>query len=97
MKNLDKNFIVELKSAILKSRYNAARLVNRELIVLYFNIGAKISIQTKKQAWGSKVLEQISNELQNELPGLKGFSASNLRKMTLFYNFWSKEFHITKI
>lgn len=91
MKNLDKNFIVELKSAILKSRYNAARLVNRELIVLYFNIGAKISIQTKKQAWGSKVLEQISNELQNELPGLKGFSASNLRKMTLFYNFWSKE------
>jgi len=95
MKSLDKNFIVELKSAILKSRYNAARLVNRELIVLYFNIGAKISIQTKKQAWGSKVLEQISNELQNELPGLKGFSASNLRKMTLFYNFWSKEFAIS--
>lgn len=88
---LDKDFIADLKSAILQSRYAAARLVNRELIKLYFKIGAKISTQTKEQAWGSKVLEQISNELQNELPGLKGFSAPNLRKMTLFYNFWSKE------
>lgn len=91
MEKLDKSLIADLKSVILQSRYIAARLVNRELIVLYLKIGSKISIQTKKQAWGSKVIEQISNELQNELPGLKGFSAPNLRKMTLFYNFWSKE------
>lgn len=90
MKGLDKSFIVELKSAILKSRYNAARLVNRELIILYFKIGAKISIETKKQVWGSKVLEQISNELQNELPGLKGFSATNLKRMTFLYNYWNE-------
>ena len=86
---LDKNFIAELKSAILQSRYNAARLVNRELIQLYLKIGAKISTQTKEQAWGSKVLEQVSNELQSELPGLKGFSATNLKRMTLFFNFWN--------
>ncbi|KAF0238426.1 MAG: hypothetical protein FD181_1076 [Prolixibacteraceae bacterium] len=88
---IEKHFIEELKQAILNSRYQAARLVNRELILLYLKIGSKISIQTKEQAWGSKVIEQISNELQRELPGLKGFSAPNLRKMTLFYNFWSKE------
>lgn len=88
---IEKYFIEDIKQAILKSRYQAARLVNRELILLYLKIGSKISIQSKEKAWGSKVIEQISNELQQELPGLKGFSAPNLRKMTLFYNFWSKE------
>jgi len=85
---IEKHFIEELKQAILTSRYNAAQLVNHELIVLYLKIGSKISIQTKKQAWGSKVIEQISNELQKELPGLKGFSGTNLKRMSLFFNFW---------
>ena len=88
MNTLDKNFIKELKLAILQSRYYAARLVNTELIKLYFDTGRKISIKTKEQAWGSKVLEQISTELQSELPGLKGFSAGNLKKMRIFANFW---------
>lgn len=90
MNTIDKNFIKELKSAILKSRYQAARVVNKELINLYFNIGKKISINTKKMAWGSKVLEQISNELQNELPGLKGFSGTNLKRMASFFDFWNQ-------
>ena len=90
MDSLDKNFITELKTAILQSRYQAARLVNKEMIKLYFNIGRKISVNTKRMAWGSKVLEQISNELQNELPGLKGFSATNLKRMTAFFDFWKK-------
>ncbi len=88
MNTLDKNFIKELKLAILQSRYYAARLVNTELIKLYFDTGRKISIKTKEQSWGSKVLEQISTELQSELPGLKGFSAGNLKKMRIFANFW---------
>lgn len=95
MNTIDKNFIKELKSAILKSRYQAARIVNKELINLYFNIGRKISVNTKKMAWGSKVLEQISNELQNELPGLKGFSGTNLKRMASFFDFWNPVFQIS--
>lgn len=60
---INKNIILELKDAILKSRYHAARLVNKELIALYFGIGRKISETAKQEAWGSKVLEQISKEL----------------------------------
>ncbi len=41
--NLNKNIIFELKQAILKSRYQAARLVNKELILLYIGIRKKIS------------------------------------------------------
>ncbi|MBO9151005.1 hypothetical protein J7I43_02230 [Chitinophaga sp. MAH-28] len=31
------------------------------------------------------MLEQISDDLQRRLPGLRGFSVQNLRKMRLFY------------
>lgn len=91
---INKNIILELKDAILKSRYHAARLVNKELIVLYFGIGRKISETSKKEAWGSKVLEQISKELQNELPGLRGFSSGNLKKMRVFAEFWMERLTI---
>lgn len=91
---IDKQIVVELKNAILKSRYQAARLVNKELIALYFTIGQRISETAIKEAWGSKVLEQISMALQNELPGLRGFSAGNLKKMRVFADFWNKHLEI---
>lgn len=84
----NKDIILELKNAILHSRYQAARLVNKELIKLYLEIGQKISLTSKQESWGSKVIEQISTELQNELPGLRGFSASNLKKIRVFSEFW---------
>ena len=95
MNKLDKDFINELKSTILQSRYIAARIVNKELISLYFSIGKKISARTISMAWGSKVLGQISKELQSELPGLKGFSATNLKRMTLVYDFWEGKISIS--
>jgi len=35
--------------------------------------------------WGAEVIERISTDLQKKLPGLKGFSYSNLIKMKQFY------------
>ena len=86
--NLQKDIIIDLKKAILQSRYKAARYVNQELVKLYFEIGKKISVNVDINNWGTKVLEQISAELQKELPGLKGFSAGNLKKMKVFAEFW---------
>jgi predicted nuclease of restriction endonuclease-like (RecB) superfamily len=83
-----------LKSAILSSRYRAAVLANKEMLGLYFAVGKLISEKTKKEKWGAKVLEQISNDLQNELPGLRGFSASNIKRMRIFYDSWENHFPI---
>jgi predicted nuclease of restriction endonuclease-like (RecB) superfamily len=77
-----------LKSAILSSRYRAAVLANKEMLGLYFAVGKLISGKTQKEKWGAKVLEQISNDLQKELPGLRGFSASNIKRMRIFYDSW---------
>ncbi|MDR6969034.1 putative nuclease of restriction endonuclease-like (RecB) superfamily [Flavobacterium arsenatis] len=86
--------IKELKSAILSSRYRLAVLANSEMLGLYFTVGKLISTKVKEEKWGSKVLENLSADLQNELPGLRGFSASNIKKMRIFYESWSLYFTI---
>ncbi|WP_417603251.1 PDDEXK nuclease domain-containing protein [Owenweeksia hongkongensis] len=86
--SIDLHFIKSLKEQILQSRYQAARLVNRELVLLYFNVGQSLHQKIKEEKWGAKVLETLSAQLQQELPGLRGFSAVNLRRMKLFYEAW---------
>ena len=54
MLGLDRNIIIELKTAILQSRYQAARLVNKELISLYFEMGKKINSTAKNKSWVAK-------------------------------------------
>lgn len=78
------DFILSIKQQIVQSRYVAARLANREQLMLYFKTGLMISEKIKAQKWGAKVLDQISVDLQKELPGLKGFSTGNLKKIRLF-------------
>lgn len=78
------DFILSIKQQIVQSRYVAARLANREQLMLYFKTGLMISEKIKAQKWGAKVLDQISADLQKELPGLKGFSPGNLKKIRIF-------------
>ena len=77
-----------IKNAILKSRYRAAALANRELLSLYYGIGKYISENSRKGFWGTGAIETISERLQQELPGLRGFSASNIKNMRMFYEEW---------
>lgn len=81
-----------IKSAILKSRYRAAALANRELLSLYFGIGKYISENSRNHFWGTNAIETISIQLQQELPGLRGFSLVNLKRMRQFYEAWEHVF-----
>lgn len=85
MENNYINFITEIKQQIIQSRYNAARLVNKEQLVLYFNTGKALSQKVKAENWGEGVLKKIADDLQCQLPGLKGFSFRSLKKMRQFY------------
>ncbi|MCL2131383.1 MAG: PDDEXK nuclease domain-containing protein [Lentimicrobiaceae bacterium] len=79
-----------IKQAILQSRYRAAVLVNREMLMLYFGIGEYISKNSREGSWGTNAIEVISAQLQKELPGLRGFSTTNLKNMRLFYEAWQQ-------
>ena len=78
-----------IKTAILQSQYEAAKNVNRVQLTVYFSIGKYLSHHTRKGVWGQGALESISQQLRRELPGLRGFSATSLKKMRLFYDNWA--------
>ncbi|MBF1125896.1 MAG: DUF1016 family protein [Capnocytophaga sp.] len=86
---ISKSIIDTIKTAILESQYKAAKAVNAVQLSLYFSIGKYVSEHTRKGFWGTGALEYISEQLQRELPGLRGFSATNIRMMRIFYEEWS--------
>jgi predicted nuclease of restriction endonuclease-like (RecB) superfamily len=86
--------IKELKLMILASRFKAAALANKELLMLYFSVGQLISDKSREGEWGTGVVEKLSEDLQKELPGLRGFGSTNLKRMRIFYEAWSIEYEI---
>ncbi|WP_269241527.1 DUF1016 N-terminal domain-containing protein [Flavobacterium limnophilum] len=80
--------VQQIKTAILRSRYEAAALANKELLKLYFGIGQYVSFHSRNKNWGKGAIDSISNLLQQELHGLRGFSASNIKNMRAFYEEW---------
>ena len=83
------NAVKAIKDAILKSQLQAASIVNKEMLSLYFGIGAYVSNNSRNGFWGKGAIEIISKRLQEDLPGLRGFSAANIKFMRQFYEAWS--------
>jgi len=87
-KTIDHNFkvfVTDIKQKILSSQYEALKTVNKELITLYWDIGKSIVEKQEAFGWGKSVVKNLSEELQKEFVGIKGFSVQNLWNMRLFY------------
>ena len=84
------NAVQVIKTAILHSQELSARKVNADLLALYYFIGGYISQESRKQQWGSGAIASISEQLQKELPGLRGFGETSIKNMRIFYEQWSK-------
>ena len=76
----------QIKTAIMQSQSKALASINQEQLALYYGIGRYVSANTRKKNWGKGALTAISEQLRKELPGLKGFSATNLKNMRIFYH-----------
>ena len=87
--NVSIDFIKQIKKQIIATRYHIAKVANAELLKLYFAIGMAIDKQFENHKWGAKILDTLSEGLQQELPGLRGFSAANMKKMRVFYQAWN--------
>ena len=87
---MDKRFtdIIEL---ITRSRNNAIRKINEELIDLYWNIGEYISRKVELSEWGQSVVKELAQYIHANEPEIKGFSDKNLWRMKQFYETY-KEF-----
>ena len=88
--------VKNIKSAILKSQSQIALNGNRIQLSLYFGIGKYISENTRNNYWGTGAIENISSQLQKEMPGLRGFSTTNLKNMRTFFEEWNNESQTTR-
>jgi len=78
-------FLTALKSRILHARTSAARAVNHELVLLYWDIGRGIAEKQQKAGWGDSVVERLASDLQAAFPDMRGFSPRNIWDMRRFY------------
>ena len=84
-------FLKDLKGRIATAQIRAAVAVNRELVMLYWQIGRAISEKQAQRAWGEKALDRLAADLQQAFPGVEGFSVRNLFRMRAFYQAYSDE------
>ena len=80
-----KKFFGEIKDRIVQARYEAYRSANKELILLYWDIGKRIVAKQERMGWGEAVVERLAGDLQREFAGVKGFSKENLWRMKKLY------------
>ncbi len=86
-------FLTDLKARIQSARISAARAVNRDLILLYWDIGRAILEKQTQYGWGESVVETLARDLRKAFPGTTGYSVSSLWRMRQFYaTHSSKEF-----
>jgi predicted nuclease of restriction endonuclease-like (RecB) superfamily len=84
-------FIEDLKARVTAARISAARHVNRDLILLYWDIGRAIDNKQHILGWGESVIDRISADLRAAFPATTGFSPRNLRDMKRFYLAYADE------
>ncbi len=82
------NSVKALKLAILQAQHAVAANGNRVMLMLYLGIGRFISNKTRNGIWGDGATNAIAEQLQREMPGLRGFSGVQLRRMRQFYEEW---------
>ena len=82
------DWLADLKSRIHTAQQRATLAVNRELVLLYWQIGRDILARQAAQGWGAKVIERLAQDLRAAFPEMKGFSPRNLKYMRAFAEAW---------
>ena len=87
----------ELKQRIRESQLRASLSVNRELVLLYWQIGRDILDRQEREHWGAKVIDRLAADLKKAFPEMKGFSPRNLKYMRAFAEAWPDEQFVQQV
>lgn len=85
------DWLAALKARVHSAQQRATLAVNRELVLLYWQIGRDILIRQAEQGWGTKVIDRLASDLRAAFPEMKGFSPRNLKYMCAFAQAWPDE------
>lgn len=82
------DWLADLQARIHSAQQCATLAVNRELVLLYWQIGRDILARQSQQGWGAKVIERLAHDLRGAFPEMKGFLPRNLKYMCTFAKAW---------
>src|SRR6218665_3959507 len=82
------DWLADLKGGMHTAQQRATLAGNRELVLLYWQIGGDILARQATQGWGAKVIERLAQDLRAAVPDMKGFSPRNLKCMRAFAEAW---------
>ena len=91
------DWLTALKSRIQAARLSASLAVNKELLLLYWQIGRDILERQQTQGWGAKVIDRLALDLRHAFPDMKGFSARNLKYMRAFAEAYPEEQFVQQV
>lgn len=91
---LDEDYVrwlTDVKKRFLTTQIKTAIKINSEQLLFNWQLGRDLVMRRAEEKWGSGIVEQISLDLQNEFPNVKGFGTSNLWNMKKWYEFYSQD------
>jgi predicted nuclease of restriction endonuclease-like (RecB) superfamily len=91
------SFLRSLKDRIRQAQIKAALAVNKELTLLYWQIGQEILVRQREEGWGAKIIDQLAKDLKREFPEVKGFSSRNLKYMRAFAEAYPEEQFVQQV
>jgi len=74
-----RQFIEDLKARVTAARISAARAVNRDLILLYWDIGRAIVEKQQVLGWGESVVDRVSRDLKEAFPRISATACGRTR------------------
>src|ERR1700761_6213403 len=85
------DLLATLKARIRDARLRTAVSVNRDLILLYWEIGRDILLRQSAEGWGTAVIDRLAADLRRSFPEMTGLSPRNLKYMRAFAGAWPEE------
>ena len=86
-----RDLVANVKAQIRTARVRAALAANRELVLLYWQIGREILSRQHEEGWGARIIDYLAQDLRAEFPGMRGLSTRNLKYMRSFAEAWPKK------
>ncbi|MEM7656679.1 MAG: PDDEXK nuclease domain-containing protein [Bacteroidota bacterium] len=87
----------EISQLIAKARSRALRLVNQELVILYWEVGKYIHERVTSAEWGEGIVKELAEYLQKRHPGLRGFSRRGLFRMKQFFETYQSDEKVSAV
>lgn len=85
------DLLEQLKSTVATARWRAQRVVNTELLLMYWRLGNAVLGRQREEGWGTRVIDRLATDLRAAFPDMRGLSRSNIKYMRQMAGAWSEE------